>query len=431
MKKNTFFKTTLILMIGGFITKILGMIIKIVMSRLLTTEGIGLYMIIMPTFSLVITLAQLGFPIAISKFIAEDKKNNKNLIFSLIPVSLLVNFLIIILLFIFARFISINLLKDSRVYLPIIAMSLVIPFTSISSILRSYFFGKQKMIPHVVSNIIEDIVRLIILIIGIPIFIKYGLEKAVSFVILSNIVSELASILVLFFFLPKNFQITKKDLKPNKQYIKDSLNIGVPNTLGRLIGSIGYFFEPIILTYSLLINGYSNKYIIYQYGVLSGYVIPLLLLPSFFTMAISQALLPIVSKNYSRGDKFGVQKKLKQAIVISLIIGILYTIVIILKPEVFLKIIYNTNEGVNYIKILAPVCILQYIQAPLSFTLDGLGKSKISMISTLIGTIIRCILLFGTSFLHIGIYSLIIATSANIIIVTLYQIKAIKKVLKN
>lgn len=430
MKKTTFIKTTLILMIGGFITKILGMIIKIIMSRLLTTEGIGLYMMIMPTFSLIITLAGLGFPIAISKFIAEDSKNNKNLVFSLIPISIFINLIIMSLLFIFARIISINLLQDSRVYYPILVMGFVIPFTSISSILRSYFFGKQKMIPHVVSNIVEDIVRLIILVIGIPIFIQYGLEYAVCFVILSNIVSELASIFVLFFFLPKNFKIKKEDLKPNKQYIKDSLSIGVPNTLGRLIGSIGYFFEPIILTFSLLLNGYSNKYIIYQYGILSGYVIPLLLLPSFFTMAISQALLPVVSKSYVRGEKQNVKKKLRQAIFFSLIIGTIYTALIMLKPAFFLKIIYNTTEGVNYLLFLAPICILQYIQSPLSFTLDGLGKSKISMLSTLLGTIARCSLLFLTSFMHIGIYSLIIATSANILIVTLFQIKAIKKILK-
>ena len=429
MKKNTFFKTTLILMIGGIITKVLGMVIKIVMSRMLTTEGIGLYMLIIPTFSLVITLSSLGFPIAISKFIAEDTRNNKNLLFSLIPISIIVNISIMILLFIFARFISNYLLKDTRVYYPIVMMGFVVPFTSISSMIRSYFFGKQKMIPHVVSNVIEDLVRLIALIIGIPIFIKFGLEKAISFVILSNIISEIASILVLFLFLPKNFKIHKKDLIPNKRYIKDSLNIGVPNTLGRLIGSIGYFFEPIILTFSLLMNGYNNKYIVYQYGVVSGYVIPLLLLPSFFTMAISQALLPVVSKNYVRKNIKTVERKIKQAIFFSLIIGVFFTIIVIIKPEVFLKFIYNTEEGVNYIRILAPFCLFQYIQSPLSFSLDAMGKSKISMLSTLIGTIARCSLLFITAFFHIGIYSLIIAISINIVIVTIYQLKAIRKTL--
>ena len=53
--------------------------------------------------------------------------------------------------------------------------------------------------------------------------------------------------------LPKNFKITKKDIKPNKNNIKETLNISIPTTGSRLIGSIGYFFEPIILTSVLLV----------------------------------------------------------------------------------------------------------------------------------------------------------------------------------
>ena len=76
--KNKFIKSTIILTIGGLITKILGMIIKIVTNRLIGTEGLGVYMLIVPTFMLLISIAQLGFPIAISKLVAEDKSNNKN-----------------------------------------------------------------------------------------------------------------------------------------------------------------------------------------------------------------------------------------------------------------------------------------------------------------------------------------------------------------
>ena len=74
--KEKFIISTIILLIGGFLIKILGMIIKIVMTRLMGTEGIGLYMMILPTFSLFIALAQAGFPIALSKLVAEGDKNN-------------------------------------------------------------------------------------------------------------------------------------------------------------------------------------------------------------------------------------------------------------------------------------------------------------------------------------------------------------------
>ena len=63
--KGKFIQSTLILLIGGFLTKLLGMIIKIIMSRLIGTEGLGLYMMILPTFSLFIGLSQFGMPIAL------------------------------------------------------------------------------------------------------------------------------------------------------------------------------------------------------------------------------------------------------------------------------------------------------------------------------------------------------------------------------
>ena len=98
--KEKFIKSTIILMIGGLLTKILGIFIKIVMSRLIGTEGLGLYMLILPTFSLFIGLSQFGLPVAISKIVAEDSKNNKNLLFSLLPISFIINiFLILLLLF--------------------------------------------------------------------------------------------------------------------------------------------------------------------------------------------------------------------------------------------------------------------------------------------------------------------------------------------
>lgn len=428
-RKEKFIISTFILIIGGGLTKILGMIIKIVMSRLMGTEGIGLYMLILPTFTLFIGLAQVGLPVAISKLVAEDKLNNKNLIFSLIPISMTINILIIIFLLFGSHFIANNLLQEERSYYALISIGLVLPFISISGILRSYFFGKQQMLPHVISNVTEDIVRLTIISIGIPLFLNKGLEFAVSFVVLSNIVSEFTSIVILFFFLPKKFKINKEDLIPNKNYMKEALSIGIPSTTGRFIGSIGYFFEPIILTYVLLKVGYSNNFLVNEYGILSGYVIPLLLLPSFFTMAISQALLPVVSKAYSNHNIRYTKIKIKQAIFFSLLIGIPATLVFIFIPEIPLKLIYNTSHGISYIKVLAPVCLLQYIQSPLSSVLDATGNSKLNMKSTLYGMLIRTSFLFILSFLKIGLWGLVIATSLSIIFTTIYEFTKVKKIL--
>ena len=76
--KEKFIKSTIILIIGGLLTKILGMVIRIATTRVIGLEGIGLYMLVMPTYGLFITIATLSLPIAISKLVSENTRNNKN-----------------------------------------------------------------------------------------------------------------------------------------------------------------------------------------------------------------------------------------------------------------------------------------------------------------------------------------------------------------
>ena len=426
--KYNFFKSVTILILGAFITKILGMLIKIIIARIIGTKGIGLYMLIFPTFILLINLSNFSIPLALSKLIGEDKKNNKRLFFSVLPITIIINIVLIILIILLSPYIGNNLLHNSDTIISIKSMALVLPFTSISSICRSYFFGKQKMLPHVISNIIEDIVRLLIIIIYLPKILTLGIKYTVLFLILINIISELISTIILILFLPKKINIKRHDLIPKKSYIKDTLNICIPNTTSKLIGSIGLFLEPILLT-NLLIKNHSILYITNEYGIISGYVIPLILLPSFVTFSLSQALLPVISKDYVNNNINHIKRKINITIILSLLIAIPTTIILELYPDILLKTIYHTNKGINYIRILAPFFILYYIQSPLQVALDSINKSKINLYSMFISTIIRSISLTLLSYLNIGIYSLIISLIINIIVTTIYLIKKVRQCL--
>ena len=190
--KDKLIKSTLILLVGGCITKILGMIIKIVIGRMVGSTVLGLYMMILPTFSLFIGLSQFGFPVSLSRLVAEDKRNNKNLFFSVFVVLLLINLFLVVVIILISPFLANNLLKNNDLYYGILAIGIVIPFISISSICRSYFFGKERMLPHIISNIVEDLARLICIVLFIPFFIKKGVSYLVCF-------------LVLILFLPKKY----------------------------------------------------------------------------------------------------------------------------------------------------------------------------------------------------------------------------------
>lgn len=425
--KSKFIKSTIILLIGGLLTKILSMVIRIALTRAITTKGIGLYMLVLPTFNLFITLCTFSLPISISKLISENKKRSKNIILSIIPISLLYNFILMFILIIISPFISKYLLNNASLYYPVMSIALTLPFICTSNILKGYFFGKERMFPYTLSNIVEQLIRLFLTVTIIPKFMKINLNIAITGVVLINIISELSSTITMLLFAPKVIDLKVEDFKYNKAIFRDILNVSIPTTSSRLIGSITYFLEPIILTYVLAKVGYSNDFITTQYGIINGYVYPILLLPSFFTMAISNALLPVISNNYNNNRKTYAKYKLKQAIIISLLVGVPATIIIMIFPDFFLKLIYNTNLGSNYIKIIAPIFILHYIQSPLTITLQAIGKSNIAMKGTLYGSIIRTILLFVTSYFKIGIWGLIIATSSNIIYVTLQHIYYVKK----
>ena len=426
MKNNKFIKSTIILIIGGLITKILGMIIKIALTRSIGTDGISLYMLVLPTFNLFITLCNLGVPIAITKLVSEKKKSSKKIIIPTTYLILIYNLFLILIIIIISPYLANNLLHNSNTYYPLIAIGTTLPFIAVSSIIKGYFFGKENVFPCTISNIIEQIVRLLLTILLVSHMIKYSLVIAVTTVVLINILSEGSSIIVLLFFLPKE-KINKDDLKKDNSLLKEIFGISIPTTASRLIGSITYFLEPILLTNILKYTGYTTDYITLEYGIINGYVYPLLLLPSFFTLAISSAILPVISNSYSNNNKLYAKKKLKQAIFFSLLIGIPCTLLFILVPDKLLKLIYNTNLGINYIKITAPFFILHYIQAPLTSTLTGIGLSKEAMKGTLYGGIIKILSLILFSLLKIGLYSLIISSILNIVIVTIHHLYHVKK----
>ena len=129
--------STLILLCGGFITKLLGLVIKIIMGRYLDTNMLGAYMMILPTFSLFINLGQFGLPMALSKLVAEDKKNNKKLFISILPILVLIKIFLIFVIMISSHFISNSLLNNSDCYLGVLGIVFVLPFISISGIMRS------------------------------------------------------------------------------------------------------------------------------------------------------------------------------------------------------------------------------------------------------------------------------------------------------
>ncbi len=426
-KKNIFIKSTLILLIGGFLTRCIGFIIRIIYTREVGPDGISLFALVMPTYGLLITLATLALPITISKLVAEGKKRSISIMGNACIIIFIINFLLILFIVCFSDFLAITLLNEPRAKYLLIAMSLTLPFVSISSIIKGYFLGKQKAMPYMISNILEQILRLGIIIVMISKLLEISMMHAVIGLILLSIISETFSVIIFLFFMPKKVIIKKEDLKYSKNIRNDILSLSVPTVSSRVIGNIGYFFEPIILMNFLVITGYTSTFVLSEYGAYNAYAIPLLTAPAFFIQAISQTLIPEISKHNSSGNKDMVRRRIKQSLIFTFLCGMIFSLIIYFFRDEFLMILYNTTTGSDYIKILAPFFAIFYLEGIFYSALQAINKAKLAFRITLYGVVLKLVILIILSLCNIGLYSLVIAEIINIIFVIILNYLALKK----
>ncbi|WP_096270689.1 stage V sporulation protein B [Paucisalibacillus globulus] len=438
LSKQTFLQGTLILILAGMITRFLGFINRLVVARLMGEEGIGLYMMALPTLFLVMTLTQLGLPVAISKRVAEaDARNDRAKVKRILVVSIIITsissiFFTVVMIFA-APFIATTLLTDDRTLLPLIAVSPIIPIVAVSSVLRGYFQGMQNMKPQSYSQVIEQIVRISCVALFVKLLLPLGVEYAAAGAMFSVILGEFISLLYMIyqFKSKKTIRIRHrffKYLKSSKQTMKELFSIALPSTGSRMISSFSYFLEPIIVAHSLAIAGISSSLATRQYGELTGFVLPLLFLPTFITQSLSIALVPNISEAEATKNRNLIHYRIHQSIRISFASGAIATVVLSIFAVPILSFMYGTANASTILIFMAPFYILLYIQSPLQAALQALDLAKPAMWNSLIGAVVKFIVLFilasNESF---GIMGVAIAMSVGVILITLLHLASLRR----
>lgn len=427
MQKNKLIKNTFLLVLGGLITKILGFIIKILYTRILKEDGVSLITLIFPTYSLLLTISSFALPIAVTKYIAENKERKSKILFNSFWITLFINAIIIILFVFIAKPFSVYLLRDQRCTYLIKILCLTLPFVSITSLIKAYFFGREHVIPIIFSNISEEIIKLILIILFLPNMMNKGTIIGTIFYLFINLICEIISFFALSIFLPKKIKLKNMNYHYNKDISNNLLKTSIPTLSGKIIGNIGYFFEPIILTNLLMYKKVNPSYIRLNYGYFQGYVIAILTLPSFFLLALSNSIIPIISKLKINKHYREIKKVIKKCILITLFGGILYTFTLFLYGEKIMYILYNTTSGINYLKLLLPFFILFYLENPIISIMLSLDLEKYTFKITTIGIIIKYFSLAILIMLNQGFLSLIYSEIINIIFVVSLSIYYLRK----
>jgi len=436
MKKQNFVQGAMILVVSGLITRALGTIYRIFLSRTIGAEAIGLYQMAFPTLIMLITLVTAGLPIAVSKLVAEaDAKYDTAMVKKVLHIALFlvvsVSIVISFLFYLSIPFITKYLLTDERVYLTLLAVVPIIPIISVSSVLRGYFQGKQNMLPSASSTIIETIFRMTFGMILSLKFLQYGVEYASAAAMVGMVIGEIAGFItiVLLYIINKEKRSKNKLRQPitNNHDIYNKISrIAIPVTTSQIIGSLAYFFEPSIVAHSLALAGIATSMGTALYGQLAGMALLIVTFPTVITYSLSVSLIPAISEAAARKDMLLVYKRLHQALKIAFVIGLPSAIYLFIMADPIAILLFDTPGVGHLIKIMAPFAIFLYIQRPLSATLQGLDRAKESMKNSIIGAISKIIAIFLlASQPMFGIDGVAMAINLGMILVTVLHFRSI------
>ena len=183
----------------------------------------------------------------------------------------------------------------------------------------------------------------------------------------------------------------------------------MPATASKIIGSVAYFFEPIIFTNMVYKLNLDMNSLVIEYGILTSYVFPILVLPSYFIIAISNYFLPDLAKSIETRDYQTGYLIFLKLIFTSLGLGIIFTNIIFFGSDFLFNTLYKTTKGAEYLKVLAFPFLIFYIETPCIISLHALSRSNKTILSTIISSLIRLFLLFF-SIKYLSVYAVAIST---------------------
>lgn len=373
LKNRPILLGTLILTFSGFLTRGIGFFFRILSSRILGAEKMGLYQLSAPVLALSYSLCAGSFHTAVSKTVAEKTaKEDGHPIYVLLagilfalPLSLLVSTGI----FLSASFLATQVLLEPALgsYLRILAWS--IPLSSLHACTNGYFYGIKKSQIPAISQIVEQTGRIGFICIGYFLFQKdflnlmfFGIIFGEGFALLFN----------LFFINTQMF--APAVLYHGKEHFKSVLKIAIPTGANRLSLNLMQSFEAIVLPNSLRLFGYSRATALSIYGTLTGMALPFLLFPNALTMSLSTILLPEISTKQASNETTYLKQTIRKAILFSLFLGMTFSFLFLIGGQTIGEVSFHNPLAGKCIVILALSCPFLYVNTTMAGILQGMGK---------------------------------------------------------
>lgn len=407
MKLNKFLEGIFSLIISQIFIKIFGVAYSLYLTNKtgFGDQGNAIYMSGYQIYALLLTISSIGVPNAISKLISEknsigDYKNENRILKVAVLIFSLIGFAGSIIIFSFSKYISQNIIQIPEAELSLKILSPAIFFVSIISVMRGYFNGKGKIYITAKSQFYEQVAKSIITIVLVEITSRISNYNTVAMAAVANLSTTLATLYSLIYIYVK--YINENDIQIGNEFYREKilnitrkiLFISVPITVSSLISSLGKNVDSITIV-RLLKNIVGEENAKRRYGILSSKVDILIALPLSFNIAFSTALVPEISEKKARNDLDGIIEKIKFSVNSTFLIGIPCTFGMYFFSERIFRLLFpNAIQGYELLSFASFGIVFALLIQTISGILQGLGKTKILLVSSIVGLIIKIILNF-------------------------------------
>lgn len=437
MKKQSLIKGSLILGIAGILTRFLGLFFRWPLIMLIGDEGVGYYQMSYPLYMFFVAMAS-GIPVAMSKIIAEknatgDIRGSFEVVKESTILMLFIGTGTSLVLFFFAKPIINFCGWDPKAYYSLIGISFAPIIISIMTIFRGFFQGLQNMTPSAVSQIMEQVGRVVfgvgLAIILLPKGIEFSAGGAAFGAAAGGIIGG-TYLFIKYIKTKKSFGIKK--IKTNPEILNKVLKVAIPISLGTTVGSIMNLIDSLLVPQKLVEAGFSNQQATVLYAQLTGKASVIVNVPLTLSMALSTSLIPIIAESYILKRNRDVENKINLALKISTVIAIPCLFGLFFMAGPIMKFIFpGRSDGIEILKYLSISIPFIIITQTTTSILQSIGVYILPVVNLFIGCIVKIILtMVLVPIENMNIYGAVIASIGAYIVSSFLNILVMKVKLK-
>lgn len=456
MAERPLLRNVLTLSASSLVVRVMGFAYRVLLVRMAGAEVVGVFQMSAPLLRLCATVVSLGLPVALSKTIAESLakrdvarvRNSFRVSFLFVLINSLVATVVLLLL---AGFLSERALPDDRTRLAIVTMPIALIFSCVSGIVRGYFHGQRNATPTAIAQVIEQCVRAAVTICLARRIADAPVGSAAAIIMLAMGVGEGAGFVTLIAYKIRStrsledsqptHRLPHRQLHPpphlpppplshrqphrpphtsSVDLVSELLAVSLPLTAVGFVHSISSTLDALLIPRRLLIAGFDSSQATLLFGRLSGMAMPVLFLPGLFIFPISTMLLPEVAASTADGGPNRLGRRLRQIIPATCLLTFASGAAMLLVARPVSSALFGTDEAAGLIRWYAPTVPLLYMGYVLGSVLNGLGKARLVLLSTVIGALADFLVLYQVVAMpYINIYGVIIGDMVGFGVVTL------------